>query len=125
MRRKHVQGSGIMLGFALWGLAAAGSAGCEAVPDIRFIEDDARADTSRVDGGGNDGGGNDGTAADSAPVTCLGASPGAGATCCGKVWCLGDCDAANCAACETSPCQSPEVCCGRSQTVSCKRGACN
>ncbi len=120
MRGKHGRGSAMMAGVVLWGLAATGSAGCEAVPDIRFVDDDARADSSRVDGGGTDG-----AAIDSAPTTCTAPSPGAGATCCGNSWCVGECGAANCAACESSPCSSPEICCGRAQGVSCKRGACN
>lgn len=117
MHRRYVQGT--LVGLTLAAGAAASAMGCGAVPDIRFVEDDAQADASRSDGT------TDSATVDSAPGPCSSQPPVPSATCCGQVWCVGNCGGANCAACESTSCGSAEVCCGRPQGVLCKKGACN
>ncbi len=112
----------LALGITIAASGAACAAGCEAVPDIRFVEDDARADAKPGDGassGGPEAGG------DGAPTSCLNPFPGAGSTCCGSTWCTpglaASCTPASCAECEKAPCQSGELCCARPQGALCKK----
>ena len=93
--------------------------GCGAVPEIRFVDDgaDGAADTGATDGPKTDGA-NDGSL-DGAGA-CTTASPGGGATCCGDVWCLGECSAFNCDQCAARGCQAGELCCGKPGNVVCK-----
>ena len=109
---------GIALGAAIAAYSAC-AAGCEAVPDIHFVEDEAGA--PRIDAG------SDGpeTGVDAAPTSCVTPSPGPGATCCGTVWCTpgvsSTCTPASCAECEKSACQTGELCCARPQGALCKK----
>lgn len=91
--------------------------GCEAVPDIHFVSDDASSDAGGRDADATTDGGAD-TGAD-AGLRCSGSAPGAAATCCGTVWCLEDCSPANCARCEQKGCPG-ELCCGKAGNVLCK-----
>ncbi|CAN5921899.1 hypothetical protein BH11MYX4_BH11MYX4_33340 [soil metagenome] len=119
------RGRGAITTFALAIMIAAsvGYAGCEAVPDIQFVADDARADAPSEGGPGD--GSVDASVRDSSSDACVGASPAAGATCCGTIWCVGDCDQANCDQCAqkatTASCQAGDICCGKSGTVLCKK----
>lgn len=106
-------------------LATAFYLGCAAVPEIRFVDEDASApDGGARDGGpGTDGGGvvRDGAVdAGDASLLCTTASPGASAVCCGTVWCLDDCGPQNCDECAKKGCAAGEVCCGKTGTVVCK-----
>jgi hypothetical protein len=97
--------------------------GCASVPEIRFVEDsaDSGGGDTIIDGARTDGaGGTDGTVVRDAAGTCTTASPGGGATCCGTVWCVGDCSSTNCDECARGGCQSDEFCCGKTGTVMCK-----
>ncbi|HSO34425.1 MAG TPA: hypothetical protein VLT33_17950, partial [Labilithrix sp.] len=62
---------------------------------------------------------------DSSSGVCVGASPAAGATCCGTIWCGGDCNQANCDQCAqkatTASCQAGDSCCGKTGNVLCKK----
>ena len=85
-------------------------AACEAVPDIRFVDD----------GGATNDGGNptpDGGADASACTTPM---PSADALCCGAAWCVGTCTPTNCTECAQLTCPQGEVCCARPVNVSCK-----
>lgn len=95
--------------------------GCASVPDIRFVSDatDTDADTgSGGEAGRNDA--NDATVSGDGDAACTTASPGAGATCCGAVWCIGDCNPNNCDECAVSCSSAGEFCCGKTGTVMCK-----
>ncbi len=115
-----------VIGFALLTAAAVG---CEPIPDIRFVDDDASAS----DGGNGDAGGaRDSSVADigtgtdtGAASPCAGPKPGPAAVCCGSVWCVEQCDPANCQACAVKGCDADEVCCGRpAANVQCKKDRC-
>lgn len=96
--------------------------GCAAVPDIRFVDDsaDSGADTG-ADGANADGNGSgDGSVFRDGTAACTSPSPGGGATCCGDVWCIGDCSSINCDQCASRGCQGGEVCCGKTGNVMCK-----
>jgi hypothetical protein len=101
-------------------LAAACYAGCEAVPDIRFVTDDARSDSpvprdALVDSG-------DGSVGqDAGPC---GPLPEPGATCCGVEWCIG-CDPAQCNECGQKCTQQAGLCCPTPGTVVCNKAKCN
>jgi hypothetical protein len=100
-------------------IAATFSTGCESVPEIRFVAEDARADAPTGDGGGNklDGSGGDASG-------CTGPSPSGGARCCGAVWCEGQCDDSRCADCAqeavAGKCQQRDLCCAKVGNVQCK-----
>ena len=106
-------------------LVTASYVGCAAVPDIRFVSDSAEGGADADAGAATDGAktdgntSNDGSVAPDATPSCTTASPGGGATCCGAVWCIGDCSSANCDQCARS-CQAGEFCCGKTGTVMCK-----
>ena len=114
-------------------------AGCEALPDIRFVDDEAGAgdeagnagdSTTSPDSAGSVGDGE----ADSTSLpdsgdpgetglpdasACPAPAP-AGGVCCGGVWCLDQCDPANCDLCAHNGCAATEVCCGKNNSVVCK-----
>lgn len=127
MGSRRLRGAATALGATATLLAAACYAGCEAVPDIRFVTADgaaeARSDAPTGDGGATDS--SDGSARDADASSCTGPSPGAGATCCGTVWCEGDCAQANCDLCAqkavSGGCLPGDVCCGKTGNVVCKR----
>lgn len=91
-------------------------AGCESVPEIRFVTADAASDAAK-DGAGTSDSGTDSSTPD-APV--CSAPPPAGGTCCGDVWCLDQCGPANCDECARKGCAPGELCCGKMGTVQCK-----
>ena len=102
-------------------VVAASYLGCAAVPEIRFVDDsvfegggDASTDGPKTDGSGDGAIDRDGATA------CTTTSPGGGATCCGTVWCVGDCSSVNCDECANRGCQSGEFCCGKTGNVMCK-----
>jgi len=126
MRSRRLRAAATVIGVTATLLSAAGFAGCEAVPDIRFVgadAGDARSDSPPGDGGPDS---SDGSAKDGAveASSCTGPSPGAGATCCAPLWCQGDCAQANCDECaqkaRSGLCQADEVCCGKTGNVVCK-----
>ena len=100
-------------------LLASSWLGCEPVPELTFVSEE----------GGTDGGGRDGStpgdAARDAPdggdasSACTTPSPGAGALCCGAVWCQ-DCTQANCEECARRGCSGSDLCCPTGGTVTCK-----
>jgi hypothetical protein len=93
-----------------------------AVPDIRFVSDatDTGPDGAPDGGGKTDGDAStDGSSTDAA-TSCTSPSPGGGATCCGDVWCIGDCSSTNCDQCATRGCLAGEFCCGKVGNVVCK-----
>ena len=107
-------------GLAVSLLVAACFAGCGSVPDIRFVPDDAGATDGQAGGDARadartDGGGG----ADASVGSCKAPSPAA-ATCCGSVWCLGDCNSMNCDDCAKKGCAADEICCGKTGNVLCK-----
>lgn len=120
MRLGPLAGVGMLLTVTLAG--AMGSAGCEGVPDLRFVADDARSDAPAGDGGPSTDA-SDGSARDAG--ACSSPSPGAGATCCGSVWCLGQCDQVSCDQCaqkaRSGVCAPGDICCGKTGTVLCKK----
>jgi hypothetical protein len=104
-------------------LVTASYVGCAAVPDIRFVSDAAEGGTdasTSADAATDGNASNDGSVVRDAAPTCTTASPGGGATCCGDVWCIGDCSSANCDQCASKGCQAGEFCCGKMGTVVCK-----
>ncbi len=89
---------------------------CEAVPDIRFVDDAGEHDAAKdsaTDGRTDASGTGDAGA-------CTGAEPAFGAVCCGTVWCVDQCDPQNCLRCEAERCQAGTVCCGKNGNVQCK-----
>lgn len=120
MRVRRLRALAVALGTMTPALGAASLAACEAVPDLHFVADDARADGPAADGpNGQDGGRSDGPAPIEA--SCSAPAPAAGATCCAgsSTWCVGQCDTAKCGEC-AAKCGTGEVCCGKSGTVLCK-----
>jgi hypothetical protein len=102
-------------------LVTAAYLGCAAVPDIRFVAEDAGSQVDADAATPTDGAPTaDGAMARDAAAGCTTASPGGGATCCGDVWCTGDCSATNCDQCASRGCQTGELCCGKMGTVVCK-----
>lgn len=109
-------------------------AACAPVPDLQFVDD---TDAGARDAGGADGArltdgdldasiSSDGTintptdaAVDGEAGTCPAPAPDVGSVCCGPVWCVGQCETANCNACATK-CASGTTCCGKNGTVVCK-----
>ena len=124
--RPLVRGGMTVFGLVVTLAGTVGSASCAAVPDIQFVPDDARSDAPGVDaapdGAGVDGS-RDGAAGDAG--VCTSPSPGAGATCCGSMWCVGQCDAFNCDDCaqkaRSGACAAGDVCCGKAGNVVCKK----
>ena len=112
----------VALGATVGALGLAWAAGCEAVPDIYFV-DDARADGPAGDAGSS--GALDSGAADASSTTCVAPSPGAGATCCGTAWCTPAagtaCTPTSCAECEKTPCPTGDLCCAKPQGALCKK----
>jgi hypothetical protein len=107
-------------------LVTAAYVGCASVPDIRFVgdspntgDDGGDASTDGATAADGDGGSDGAVVRDAAPA-CTTASPGGGATCCGTVWCIGDCSSANCDDCANRGCQTGEFCCGKTGNVLCK-----
>ena len=95
--------------------------GCASVPDIRFVNDGAETGGPETGGDGpkTDGSKDGSSGGQDATTACTSASPGGGASCCGQVWCIGDCSSANCDLCASS-CQAGEFCCGKMGNVMCK-----
>lgn len=93
---------------------------CAAVPDIRFVdaEPGAAGEAGVRDSAPPPADGGAAEAEASAPI-CSGAQP-SGGTCCGQHWCVGQCDLAACADCESQGCGTGEVCCVKPGTVQCK-----
>ena len=109
---------------SMW-LVTAWYLGCASVPDIRFVSDVPEGGpddaSTAIDGAKTDGSvANDGSMGGDAAPSCTTASPGGGATCCGDVWCIGDCSSTNCDLCANRGCQTGEVCCGKTGNVVCK-----
>ena len=101
-------------------IPAALCGGCEPVPDIQFVADEAGSPdaSARVDAGRRDADVDVDADADSG-VVCEGEAP-SGGTCCGQVWCLGLCDQANCDSCARAGCSPGLLCCGKNGIVQCK-----
>ena len=100
-------------------LVAAAYLGCAAVPDIRFVDDSADTGSSILGDGGTTDGAKDGSSGQDATTSCTSPSPGGGAACCGKVWCIGECGGSNCDDCAAS-CSADLFCCGKMGNVMCK-----
>ncbi|MDF2696495.1 MAG: hypothetical protein K0S65_4878 [Labilithrix sp.] len=91
----------------------ASAAGCESVPEIRFVEEAGAPDVPERDGGGPDadGGGE---------LICSGLAPAGGTCCNGVVWCVGECDPASCNDCAARGCAQGLLCCRKGGSVLCK-----
>ena len=101
-------------------LVALSYVGCASVPDIRFVNDGAETGPDAGGDGPKSDGSKDGSSGDQdATTSCTSPSPGGGASCCGQVWCIGDCSSANCDLCASS-CQAGLFCCGKMGNVMCK-----
>lgn len=127
MRSRRLRAAAMTIGVTATLLSAACYAGCEAVPEIRFVGADA-GEASRSDSPSGEGGtdASDGSAKDGADASsCTGSSPSAAALCCAPIWCEGDCNPANCDECavkaRSGMCQAGDVCCGKTGNVVCKR----
>lgn len=116
MRLRRFAGAFILLA------AACFHAACAAVPDIRFVPDDAAS----ADGSGGRDGGAD-SARDGgpdAPPVCTEARPDADATCCGPFWCVGECTPSSCDECTRKGCPASDLCCAKGGTAVCNKARC-
>ena len=127
MRSRGLRGAFTTFATTFFLAALVAGGGCEAVPDLQFVGEETGAD-ARVDAAQEATPGDssvDGATRDGSPGACTGAPPGAGATCCGTVWCEGDCTQPNCDACAAKAagggCVADDVCCGKTGTVLCKK----
>ena len=115
------RGRVFVVGIVPGSVAVLGAAACQAVPDIHFVDEDARADGAQGDGSS---GAPDTGLTDASPGACTVPSPGSGAVCCGTVWCTpggGSCTPARCADCEKTACSGGDLCCAKPQGVLCKK----
>lgn len=96
-----------------------GSAACESVPDLRFVDPPPDAGDTILPSADASALAPLDAGKDAAANGCPLPMP-AGGTCCGRSWCVGQCDVDNCSACEQAACGSGEICCGKPQNVQCK-----
>ena len=117
-----------------WAIALAG---CEVIPALQFVGPDSSIGTGATDATGetqvtdaademqsmNAADAGDDSSDASTETSCMGPLPlGVNSpTCCGSLWCIGTCDAAACASCETlRTCLG--WCCDRAGVQTCKSG---